>query len=319
MVQRGLEAGVTRRTQSVTDLPAGERKEIPQNSFLQFIDEKRGLFAGLSSGVKRLREEEQSWRSSPRLGALLDKIAEIIRVGLSRTSDPKKEQELRRRYTDALFNNTESPLKEDETIQFRRKLLPPYRTQLDEWEERMSQFEIDYQAVRKPIQEATLEIRRVLLAQCAEYLRAEYAHLFDFRDFLADPKYVAKREAVRPFLVSFAERVFKTGDKKGNMLTQLRREWTDGEKENIRDDILRSFLFSPNKGLGPNLYGLLKLAFELFRPGEDVSDEDILDVLKQAGLSKWPEDFRVDYQRCAATTVASVIAGIQKGLEPYRR
>lgn len=319
MAQRGLEVGVTGKTQIIQSSPAKEGKEVPQNNFLIFIDEKRELFTNLSMGVRRLREEEQSWRSSPRFVALFDEFVEIIRVGSPRTFDPKKEQEFRRRYTDALFNNTESPLGEDETIQFRRKLLPPYRARLDEWEKTMSQFERDYQAVRKPIREVTLETRQALLAQFEEYLRADFAHLFDFRDFLADPKLASMREQIRPFLASLAEHVFKTREKDGNMLTQLRREWTERTKDIINEVDLRFFLLSPDKGIGPKFFELIKFAVELMRPDENINDEDILHTFEKAPLTIWPEDVRMGYQKCSAARIASVIDGIRKGLEPYRR
>lgn len=316
---RGLEVQVTGGT-GVIQAPTTEaRREIPQNSFLRFIGEERTLFAGFSSNVRRLREEEQSWRDSPRLAGLLDEVVEIIKVGSPRTFDPKKEREFKRRYTEALFSNTESPLAGDDTIQFRRGLAQSYREKLDAWVVMAGQFERDYKTTRKPIRELVLETRQALFAQFAQYLRAEFKHLVDFGDFLIDPKLASAREDIRPFLTSLAEHVFKTREKDGNMLAQLRREWAEREKDSLEDDILKPFLFSKNKGLGPNLYEILKLAFELYRPGEEVSDKEILRVLKKAGLSKWPEDFRVDYQRFTATTVASVISEIQKGLEPYRR
>lgn len=319
MAQGRLETGVPGNTRVIQTSTAQERREIPQNSFLGFIDEQQALFTGFSSSVRRLREEEQAWRNSPRLAALLDEVVGIIRDGSPTTVDPKREQEFRRRYTEALLRDTESPLSGDETIQFRGQLLLPFRIEWDRWGERVEQFAEDYKAVRKPIRDAVLETRKALFAQFEEYLKAELKHLFDFRDFLTDRKLASAREGIKPFLTSLAEHVFRTREKDGNMLAQVRREWVERERDNIRDDILRPFLLSQNKGLGPNLYELLKFAFELYHPGKEVSDEEILYVLRQVGLSKWPEDFRSGYQKFAAATVASVVAEIQKGLEPYRK
>lgn len=327
-----------------------EGLQVPQNGFLQFIEDKRELFAGFSSGIKSLREEEQAWRSSPRLAGLLDEIVGIIRDGSPTTFDPRKEQEFRRRYIDALLGDTESPLSIDDTIQFRRGLLPSYREKWDKLGEEVNQFSRDYQAVRKPIRETTLETRQALFAQFTEYLRVEFTHLFDFRDFLTDSKLKSMRGQIRPFLVSLAEHVFKAREKDGNMLAQLRREWSDKTKENVQNEIFESFFSLPMRGKGPGstmsvkkegdktivtvnrkLFEFLLFSTLLVRqirrhknithdtPEEEITDEDIYSALKQIPLSEWPESLRNDYQRFAAATVVSVISEIQKGLEPYRR
>lgn len=350
MTRQGLEAGATGSTGVIQAPTIEERRETPQNSFLRFVNEKGELFTSFSTGVRRLREEEQAWRNSPRLVGLLDEVVKIIRDGSSRTFDPKKEQEFRRRYAGALLGDTESPISGDDIIQFRRGLLPPYGIKWDEWGVRADQFAQDYRAVRKPIREAALEAKQALLDQFAEYLKAEFKHLFDFRDFLTDSKLASVREGIRPFLMSLAEHVFKTREKDGNMLAQLHREWSDKTKGDVLDEIFESFWPLSIKIKRPGsvksikkegdrtiinvdrrLFEFLLFSTLLVRqirryknitpdtPEEEITDEDLCYALKQIPLSEWPESLRNDYQRFAAATVASVIDGIRKGLEPYRR
>lgn len=311
--------------------PDYREQTTPQNSFVNFVEENRQEFSGLSSLTRELRGEEAGRRSSPSFEYLVQEGINITQQSRG-TINSKIESQMRRLLTDAVFGSQDSKGDAGKGIIDRlssayMRLDPEQKRQLVDWETKTEELGNAYREARRAILSPLREIRGDLFGKFTGYLTGEYPHLFEFAEFLSGPNFRSHRENVRPFLVSLAENDFNARrERQEGILGRARTTWLKRAREDLLEEILPRWIrsvMSSSRGRDPELAQWLRMGVELAKsvnkgsPTEEITEGDIARILKEMGFNRWPVDLRQSYTSFGFNEVSSVITNIQKSLEQF--
>lgn len=315
-------------------LPAGF-----DNSFVRFLNEQNKNVVQYARATSELSEEEQLWRASPHVDALVgfhlrivDDYTDVDYDAMSR-KQKRHYEAVRRMYVQRIFQNT---TKEDVERQRRQDMHlfkgNTYKQRMyEQIEAGVDVVRQDYLDVRRPLVDTMITARIQLEESFRNHVEENYEHLIDMATFLHEESFQEFREGedVRAALSAIAKICQGKGTEK-NTLEAVRQQHAIVLKNRPTDAVFDRFATSEDEEMGNYLFFLAVAVRELMPQLQwpEMKDEDIervftnnflRDVFVTIPPKIWPSHLRATYHQYIDAETLKTVTTIRKGFESYQQ
>ena len=304
---------------AVSPIQFAEVLTVEQNSFVRFIDENKDLFDRYSSLTYELRDEEEGWRNSSTADQIINGYIDlVISISPHKPNDKqlrKVSRDIRKHTLGMLFSSPDEKGNFTEDL-IRNKLFSMRKVNNQQVPatialyDRMDEFNRDFHEEKAPVVAQLQESKAELFSNFKNYLLSDPNSIFAFKDFLLDRKYAPSRDAIRPFLASFAQSEDRLAKSGKGILGEAVREWVDDILKQATPDLLDELVASI-KINSPNILKWLEFA---------ARGEGVVSYLKgRSDVFIWPSDLSKAFKSFVASKYQLTLGDIRKELDRFRR
>lgn len=310
-----------------------------QNSFVVFIDQKRGFFERHSSSTYELRDERDGWRNSSTIDEVASSSAVLSLPISRRNASPPSTKEWRQRIKKVrgiidieIFGSPDGKInltaKQAPLGLILSNTTPEQRTAMEELAGRVKELQADFREAIAPLTAEVEKSKVELFSIFRNYLLSDPDGIFAFRDFLSDKKYAPDREAIKPFLASFIQsedRSAKEG--KIGILAETVNKWTGKISERITPSLLDEFVMSI-RSRSPDIFEWLEfVAYIPIKALDSIGERD-RDLIRdnitsflnsRPDVSAWPQGLKRALSSFVTSKYAAARSVIEKELDGFRR
>lgn len=300
---------------------AAETLGREQNSFVFFIGQNKDLFERHTSSSHDLRNEEEGWRNSPTIDEIVTLI--ISSIGPLNASSPQAiyndpgSRELRRysgrvkeSVIQRIFGNDEQSnliKKQTHKASLSPGTNPEQRAKIEELDVSINEFRESFREAKAPLAAEVEKSKTELLFNFKNYLLSDPDSVFAFRDFLSDKKHASSKEAIRPFLASFAQSEDRLGRGGKGILGETVKKWTGEISGKVTSSILDEFAASIKSS---NVLEWLRFAAQ---------GEDIANFLKSCPVSTYTKELKTALSSFVLSKYSTARSSIEKDLKGFVR
>ncbi|MDO8583407.1 MAG: hypothetical protein Q7R51_02660 [bacterium] len=288
------------------------------NSFWQFAHDNRDLFNTHTVTTHALGEEEKGWKNSQTVD---DLAASFVDIGLAVLVNEDKTANGRtvRKYKDQAKRHILGIISissQEEKDRLIRKFIHflPAKTHatlnqaksMDNLQASLVELDGKFREARAPLVAQIQKSKTELSGKVKDYLLSSPTGIFDFLSFLSSEEYAQDREAIRPFLSSFAqneERLAK--DDKENVLSQAAKKWVGEFKERPTPEIMDEFAVSIKSPVILEWFGKLEVDIASFMRSHPTT-------------AAWPSQLESEFSSFISSKYRSVIEETRSKLLTFR-